>query len=86
MTPQELGARLLETVAAQREDIVDLCADLVAAPSVHPVGDTREVADVVTQALRVRGIPSRQEHFVPAEVLRCASLYALTALTFLTAP
>ena len=65
MTPQELTARLLETVAAQREDIVDLCADLVAAPSVNPVGDTRQVADVVTQALRVRGIPIRQEHLVP---------------------
>jgi len=53
---------LIQNVSAQREDIVALCAALVAAPSVNPVGDTRQVADVVTRALKDRGITSRQEH------------------------
>jgi succinyl-diaminopimelate desuccinylase len=43
------------------DDIIDLCSQLVAAPSVNPSGDTREVAEVVTHALTERGIASRQE-------------------------
>ena len=65
MNQDTLTAGLLSTVAAQREEIVALCADLVSAPSVNPVGDTRQVADVVTRALQLRGISSRQEHVVP---------------------
>lgn len=57
--------QLLDAVDAGREDLVDLCAALVAAPSVNPVGDTREVADVVSRALADRGVPSRQEHCEP---------------------
>ena len=64
MNQEALAMRLMQSVADQREDIVALCADLVAAPSVNPAGDTREVADVVTRALRERGISSRQEHVV----------------------
>ena len=48
-----------------REDLVALCRDLVAAPSVNPVGDTRQVALVVTKALADRGIESRHEHCDP---------------------
>jgi succinyl-diaminopimelate desuccinylase len=66
MTQDTLSTDVLDAVAAQREDIVSLCADLVAAPSVNPDGDTRQVADVVTRALQARGITSRQEHVVPA--------------------
>ncbi len=62
---ETLTARLTREVAEQREDIVALCSALVAAPSVNPVGDTRQVADVVGRALEDRGITSRQEHCEP---------------------
>lgn len=65
MIPTEVTSHLQGTIAAQREAIVDLCAQLVAAPSVNPDGDTREVADVVSRALADRGIHSRQERCVP---------------------
>ena len=65
MIPTEVTSHLLGTIAEQREAIVDLCAQLVAAPSVNPDGDTREVADVVSRALADRGIHSRQERCVP---------------------
>ncbi len=64
MSQDTWTTEVLDGVAAQREDIVALCADLVAAPSVNPVGDTRQVADVVTRALTERGISSHQEHTV----------------------
>lgn len=55
------------TAAAEdaREDLVRLCGDLVAAPSVNPAGDTRQVALVVEKALADRGIESRQQHCDP---------------------
>lgn len=56
---------LVDAVERQREDLVALCADLVAAPSVNPPGDTRQVADVVSRALAARGLASRQEHVDP---------------------
>ena len=59
------AAEVVAAVAAQRDEVVDLCAALVAAPSVNPVGDTREVADVVTRALADRGLGSRQAHCQP---------------------
>ena len=65
MIPTEVTSHLLGTIAEQREAIVDLCAQLVAAPSVNPDGDTREVADVVSRALADRGIHSRQERQMP---------------------
>ena len=65
MIPTEVTSHLQGTIAEQREAIVDLCAQLVAAPSVNPDGDTREVAGVVSRALADRGIHSRQEHQVP---------------------
>ena len=46
---------------SRREDVVALCARLVAARSVNPEGDTRAVADVVRQALTDLGLPSRLE-------------------------
>ena len=63
--PSLPAAEVVEAVAAQREDVLDLCAALVAAPSVNPVGDTREVADVVARALADRAIESRQAFCEP---------------------
>ncbi len=57
---------LIDQVQRQREQIVQLCADLVAAPSVNPIGDTREVAAVVRAALAGRGITTRTEHTDPS--------------------
>ena len=59
------AAGVLADVTARTEEIVALCADLVAAPSVNPPGDTREVADVVTRALADRGLTGRSEHVDP---------------------
>ena len=64
MTPhhlEDLTAGVVSAVEAQREDLVELCAALVAAPSVNPLGDTRQVADVVSKALADRGLSPRQE-------------------------
>lgn len=65
MSMDGLTAQVLHSVAEQREEIVALCAELVAAPSVNPDGDTREMADVVTRALTDRGIGSCQKRLVP---------------------
>ena len=54
-----------QAVETRREDIVSLCADLVAARSVNPDGDTREAASVVAAALQRFGIPARLERAVP---------------------
>ncbi|KMO84116.1 hypothetical protein BST22_13885 [Mycolicibacterium chubuense] len=64
MSVNDLTAQVQDSVDAQREAIVALCAELVAAPSVNPDGDTRAVADVVTRALTDRGIGSHQERLV----------------------
>jgi succinyl-diaminopimelate desuccinylase len=56
---------LVDAVERQRENLVALCAELVAAPSVNPPGDTRQVADVVSRALSARGLASRQEKADP---------------------
>jgi succinyl-diaminopimelate desuccinylase len=54
-----------QTVETRREDIVSLCADLVAARSVNPDGDTRDAASVVAAALQRFGIQARLERTVP---------------------
>lgn len=68
MTGQPVGPAVVDDVVdeveRQREYLVALCADLVAAPSVNPDGDTRAVAAVVTTALAARGVASRQESCV----------------------
>lgn len=64
-TVQDLTRAFVDDVAAAREELVELCADLVAAPSVNPPGDTRAVADVVVAALGGRGLPSRLERVDP---------------------
>jgi len=48
--------RLLSGVDESAEGVVDLCARLVAAPSVNPPGDTRQVADVVCDELAAHGL------------------------------
>ena len=50
--------RLLDGVDDAAEAVVDLCARLVAAPSVNPPGDTRQVADVVVRELADHGLDS----------------------------
>jgi succinyl-diaminopimelate desuccinylase len=63
--PSLSAAEVVAAVAAQREELISLCAGLVAAPSVNPVGDTREVADVVTRALAERALMSRRAFCEP---------------------
>lgn len=63
--PPDLERAVIDEADAAREDLVALCAALVAAPSVNPDGDTRAVAAVVTQALTERGVESRIECEVP---------------------
>ncbi len=58
--------RLLDLVDAARGELVELCAAMVAAPSVNPPGDTRAVADVVAGYLRTHGVASE---FVAADPL-----------------
>lgn len=62
----DLTARVAAEVEAERESVVDLCARLVAAPSVNPPGDTVAVAGVVTDFLRDRGLSCEQVALVPA--------------------
>jgi succinyl-diaminopimelate desuccinylase len=52
--PHAYGDSVLSEIESRREAIVDLCADLVAARSVNPDGDTRAVAEVVYRFLNDR--------------------------------
>ena len=61
MTTSDTAAAVLAECEQRREELVALCERLVAAPSANPVGDTREVAAVVAEALAVQGIQSRLE-------------------------
>jgi len=65
MPDTDAAEDVLADVAAQREDIIRLCAALVSAPSVNPLGDTRQVATVVTKAMEDRDIASWQERCEP---------------------
>src|SRR5262249_62290492 len=53
-------SELADTVCAEidtaREELVELCGTLVAAPSVNPPGRTAEVADLVRDYLEAKGI------------------------------
>jgi succinyl-diaminopimelate desuccinylase len=69
-----LAEELMREVTNQREDVVDLCRDLVAAPSVNPDGDTRLVASVVKQALETRGVTATFEQREPTMPSVLASL------------
>jgi succinyl-diaminopimelate desuccinylase len=66
-TPNDhaLTQTVVSSIEADREALVGLCAALVAAPSVNPPGDTREVADVVAGAIKERGFSPRLEHIDP---------------------
>ena len=65
VTTTELSTWVLNQVRSDRERLVALCGALVAAPSVNPAGDTREVSSVVAQALRDRGVTPRIEALDP---------------------
>ncbi|WP_375425011.1 M20 family metallopeptidase [uncultured Friedmanniella sp.] len=61
------SAELVRAFSAEVADqVVGRCAALVAAPSVNPPGDTREMADLVQAALRTAGLDARQESAVPS--------------------
>lgn len=65
MTKRDIGDLteiLVARVAEDREQLVQLCAALVAARSVNPPGDTRDVADVVKTALGDRGLVATLHH------------------------
>ena len=64
-TDSRSATTILATVETLREQIVALCGDLVAAPSVNPPGDTRAMARVVQEALQARGLTGRLEHTDP---------------------
>ncbi len=57
--------RARAAVEANRDALIDLCAQLVAAPSITPPGDTRAVAEVARSWLEVRGITCEQHALVP---------------------
>ena len=59
-----LAASFRRQIEERREEIVRLSADLVAARSVNPPGDTREVAAVVAAELESRGFSPRLERLV----------------------
>lgn len=70
-----LGETLCAEIDDAREDLVALCADLVAAPSVNPPGDTRAVAEVARAWLERRGLPVEIVTAAPSMpnlVVRCA--------------
>ncbi|AZI56907.1 M20 family peptidase [Nakamurella antarctica] len=65
MTASDLTQQIRTRIEEQREQLVALCAELVAAPSVNPVGDTRQAAEVVARALTVRGLDAHMEFTDP---------------------
>lgn len=54
--PDPLKQLVLAELDGRRDELMDLCAALVAAPSVTPPGDTRGVADVLTDYLGAQGL------------------------------
>ncbi len=69
MTVSDPSAMTQRVQAFQRDisqEVSARCADLVAAPSVNPPGDTREMAEVVRTALVTAGLPARLERTVPS--------------------
>lgn len=52
----DLFQDIARDIDAQRESLIDLCAKLVAAPSVNPPGDTTRVAQIVREYLVTAGI------------------------------
>jgi succinyl-diaminopimelate desuccinylase len=57
MDNEKLIDAVSNDIDAARKELVDLCATLVAAPSVNPPGRTAEVADAVQSYLSVHGVP-----------------------------
>jgi len=52
----EFALELRNEIESRREEIVELCAELVSALSINPEGDTRKVAEVVYQFLEKRNM------------------------------
>lgn len=63
--PHPTTEDLRTAVEADREELVGFCAQLVAAPSENPPGDTRGVAAVVRGYLDAHGVGSRIEAGAP---------------------
>lgn len=55
---RELSAAVVADIDAAREDLVDLCGQLVAAESTNPPGRTAEVAEVVRAYLASHQVPT----------------------------
>lgn len=62
--PATLASTIVAAAQSRRAELVSLCTRLVAARSVNPHGDTREVADIVREFLSSRGIECRLERQV----------------------
>lgn len=52
----QLEQAILQDIESRRDELIQLCARLVEAPSVNPPGKTREVADVVIAYLQGKGL------------------------------
>ena len=53
---REFAKSLSAEIESRREEIVELCSELVSALSINPDGDTREVAEVVFRFLEARNL------------------------------
>ena len=65
MTGSTRPTDIIRLAEQERESVVRLCAELVAAPSVNPPGDTRRVAGVVQDFLRTHGIAGEEQALLP---------------------
>lgn len=60
MNPEELANKIDKEIDAERETLVKLCSDFVAAPSMSPPGRTTEVALIVRDYLESNGIKTEK--------------------------
>lgn len=56
---ESLAALVCQKAESARHDIIDLCASLVAAPSITPPGDTRAAAAAAIEWLALHGLEAR---------------------------
>ncbi|MCY7289546.1 MAG: hypothetical protein LH624_15210, partial [Cryobacterium sp.] len=76
MIDDTIAARVREDAESRREALVALCTELVAARSVNPPGDTRDVARVVLDAITALGQRASLVHAIeemPSVVARLDS-------------
>src|SRR5207249_3366875 len=66
MSARDLAALVSENVS--EDEVVDMCAQLVRAPSENPPGDEREVAAVAERLLRSLGLDARRVEPAPGRI------------------